>query len=231
MSPVQQRPWRSPSCSADPKSNSDFNTLIDAKSFREIDPGHTCVPVSDAPDSVTAGDKATLQIKYIADFDKPVNETFYACADIRFVETASFKVAVPCFNATEPEDSDGAGKDWDFHDFDGDDDKGNKTEESPNGSDADNSNDNNNSDNNSDSSKSEGGGGGSGLSGGAIAGIVVGVVAAVAIAALALLIYRRRQRKLMELRQKHSSRGVEWNEPQAKGSVSSSSVRMQNLSR
>ncbi|KAM4066603.1 GPI anchored protein [Hirsutella rhossiliensis] len=87
---------------ADPKANTDFSTLIDAKAFRDIDPGHTCVPVADAPSSVRAGAKATLQIKYSAEFDKPEVETFYACADITYVEPARFTTAIPCFNATEP---------------------------------------------------------------------------------------------------------------------------------
>ncbi|KAM5383498.1 hypothetical protein ACJZ2D_001947 [Fusarium nematophilum] len=70
------------SYSSDPKSNSDFETLIEADWFRSIDPGHTCVQVPDAPGDVSPGDNATLQIKYIATFDNPENETFYACADI-----------------------------------------------------------------------------------------------------------------------------------------------------
>ena len=201
--------------STDPKSNSDFNTLIDAKSFREMDPGHTCVSVGDSPDSVTAGDKATLQIKYIADFDKPYNETFYACADIKFVETAKFDVEMPCFNATEPDSEDGAGPDWNFHDHDDDD-----ASSSPSSTSS------------PDASKggSKSGGGGSGISGGAIAGIVVGCVAGVSLVALGLLIYRRKSQHLQEIRKQNSSRGVAWEEQVGKGSVSSASTRMQNMS-
>ena len=86
----------------DPKANSDFTTLIDAKAMREVDRGHTCVSTGDAPASVKNGTNATLQIKYIAQFDHPDNETFYACADITYVAVSDFKEHIPCFNATEP---------------------------------------------------------------------------------------------------------------------------------
>ncbi|POR33767.1 Uncharacterized protein TPAR_06041 [Tolypocladium paradoxum] len=86
----------------EPKTNSDFSTLVDAMAMREVDRGHTCVNIGDAPSSVRNGTNATLQIKYIAEFDKPENETFYACADITYVELSDFKERIPCFNATEP---------------------------------------------------------------------------------------------------------------------------------
>lgn len=204
-------------------SNDDFDTLIDAEHFHEIDPGHTCVPVEDAPSSVNAGDLATLQVKYIAEFDTPNNQTFYACADIVFVELSNFDIKVPCFNATEPEDDDGAGPDWDFHDDDDekDDDEEDKEEASASPS-ADPSND--------DDDGEKSGGGNGGLSGGAIAGIVVGVVAGLALIGAGLFFYRRKQQKSQKVRQQNTSRGVEWSQQAAgKGSVSSSSVRMQNL--
>ncbi|KAK5993745.1 hypothetical protein PT974_07182 [Cladobotryum mycophilum] len=87
----------------DPKSNTDFNPLIDSKAFRELDLGHTCVPIADAPSSVKAGANATLQIRFIADFDKPENQTFYACADITYVPVSEFDTSIPCFNATQPD--------------------------------------------------------------------------------------------------------------------------------
>lgn len=65
--------------------------------------GHTCVNLADPPSSVKPGSNATLQIKYIASFDKPENETFYACADITYVEFSNFKDKIPCFNATLPD--------------------------------------------------------------------------------------------------------------------------------
>ena len=212
----------------DPQSEDDFTTLIDAEHFHELDPGHTCVPVEDAPDSANPGDNATLQIKYIANFDKPDNETFYACADIKLVETAMFTEKVPCFNATEPEDDDGAGPDWDYHDDeddedededdDDDDDKKSSSSGSP---------DSDSSEDDSENKKSSGS-----LSGGAIAGAVVGSLAGIGlIAAAALLLYRRRQQRINKTRQEATSRGVQWESQQAgKASVSSSSVRMQNLS-
>lgn len=95
---------------SDPKVNTDFSTLIDAKAFREVAPGHTCVPIKNPPSSVGVGSNATLQIKYSSEFDKPGEETFYACADITYVESAGFTASIPCFNATEPssdEDLDG----------------------------------------------------------------------------------------------------------------------------
>lgn len=90
----------------EPKANSDFNKLIDMETFRDIKLGHTCVGLPDAPASVKAGANATLQIKYIADFDKPENQTFYACSDITFVPITEFKLSIPCFNATEPSPDD-----------------------------------------------------------------------------------------------------------------------------
>lgn len=88
----------------DPKSNADFTQLISAAAFREMDKGHTCVNVADAPAAVQPGSNATFQIKYIADFDKPENQTFYACADIYYKSAIADMgpSANLCFNATEP---------------------------------------------------------------------------------------------------------------------------------
>ncbi|KAG9252273.1 uncharacterized protein F5Z01DRAFT_676153 [Emericellopsis atlantica] len=214
----------------DPLSNDDFDVIISQDAFKELDPGHTCIPWPKAPDSVSEGDLATLQVKYISEFDTPRNQTFYACADIVWVEPANFNIKVPCFNATEPDNEDGAGDDWDYHDDveNDDDDK-----ESSSGDDDDNSQGSSDSEesNDSDNKKSSGG-----LSGGAIAGIVVGVLGGLGlIAAAALLIYRRKQQRLRQLRQANSARGVQWPDGQTAvgkgtGSVSDSSVRMQNLS-
>ncbi|CEJ89800.1 hypothetical protein VHEMI05624 [[Torrubiella] hemipterigena] len=89
---------------SDPKSDDDFTQLISAAAFREMDMGHTCVNVADAPAAVQPGSNATFQIKYIADFDKPQNQTFYACADITYVSAIANlgSSANLCFNATEP---------------------------------------------------------------------------------------------------------------------------------
>lgn len=78
-----------------------------------MDLGHTCLPIGDAPSDTKAGSNATLQIKYIADFDKPENQTFYACADISYVANLQEmgEASAMCFNATEPGDSSGGDKD------------------------------------------------------------------------------------------------------------------------
>lgn len=148
---------------------------------------------------------------YIADFDTPDNQTFYACADITYVELTDFDTAIPCFNATQPEDSD-------------------SDSDSDSGSDHSDSDSDENDAEPSSSPKSDGESK-SGLSGGAIAGIVVGSVAGVGLIALAvLLMYRRKQQRLRTVRQQQSSRGVDWEGQPGKDSVSNSSVRMQNLS-
>lgn len=195
-----------------PKSNSDFSTLIDADEFKDIDPGHTCVNVPDAVSSVKSGDKATLQIKYIADFDSPNNQTFYACADITFVELSEFDESIPCFNATNSGDDDSSTTSGSSHG-------------ATSTSSSDDTKDESNSDSSSGKSKS------SGLSGGAIAGIVVGSVAGVALIILAgAFIYRRKSQRLNALRQQHSARGVNWEDQPPKNSRSSAgSVNMNNL--
>lgn len=56
--------------------------------------------VLDPPAGTTAGRNATLQISYTADFGAPHNQTFYACADITYVDNPNFKMPVPCSNTT-----------------------------------------------------------------------------------------------------------------------------------
>ncbi|KAL6360600.1 hypothetical protein LRP88_06306 [Fusarium phalaenopsidis] len=205
-----------------PKSNADFTTLIDPEEFRSIDPGHTCMSVPDPPSSVSAGDNATLQIKYIASFDTPHNQTFYACADITFVELLDFDEYIPCFNATKPEEDYDKDKDGDPHHDDND-------EEDDNDNDDDD--DDNNESSGSQSGSSDKKSGSSGLSGGAIAGIVIGAVAGVAlIGAAAFFLYRRKSRHQAALRQQQSARGVSWEDQPPKTSQSTGDVRMDNLS-
>ncbi|QPG96434.1 hypothetical protein C2857_004181 [Epichloe festucae Fl1] len=165
-----------------PDSDHDFTTLIKPDELAQLKKGHKCVPVKDAPLSVKPGANATLQIKYTASFDKPENETFYACADITYVELPNFKENIACYDI-EP-DTGSETK------------TGSASMVNPA----------------LDSSKKESSGGSGGLSGGAIAGVVVGVVAGVSMLAAGLIIYRRKQQRLRILRQQNSPRNVKWDE-------------------
>lgn len=164
---------------ADPTSNNDFETLIQEKSIADLNPGHTCVQLPDAPSSVSAGDNATLQIIYRADWDAPHNQTFYACADITYVSEANFNFEIPCFNATEPGDDDKAA--------------GATASGSPTATHLSNKE---TSESSEDDKEEKSSGGSKGLSGGAIAGIVVGsVVGALAILGAGLFLWRRKQQQ------------------------------------
>ncbi|KAI2471195.1 hypothetical protein F4781DRAFT_387652 [Annulohypoxylon bovei var. microspora] len=69
----------------------------------EIEPGHQCYKVASIPSSVTAGTNATIQLEYWSNIDNELggaNQTFYACADITFVEAENFNINAPCFNVT-----------------------------------------------------------------------------------------------------------------------------------
>ncbi|TDZ75154.1 hypothetical protein CTRI78_v000163 [Colletotrichum trifolii] len=191
----------------DPTSNSDFSTIIEAQSVADLNPGHTCVDIPNPPPgSVAAGGNATLQIVYRADWDAPHNQTFYACADVTYVEAASFDTRIPCFNATEPGEDDLAA-----------------AASSPSAS----------SDSSSSSSGSGSGGGKSGLSGGAIAGIVIGAVAGVGLLlGAALFLYRRSRQKKRNSRlarmEENARNSEHWNA--GKDSTSQNSVRLNNMS-
>ncbi|KAK0383649.1 hypothetical protein NLU13_9560 [Sarocladium strictum] len=195
-----------------PSSNDDFETLIDVMAFRDLDLGHTCVTVDDSHSSLKVGDKATFQIKYISEFDTPRNQTFYACADIVYVDDVPYDMSSRCFNATLPDTGGDSGSDHSSGDADKD----------KSGSD------------NKDSSSSGGGGGGgkSGLSGGAIAGIVIGAVAGVAfLAVAAVFLNRKRQQRLRAERQREreSARNIQKYVNDDGRTNSTPSVRMQNL--
>lgn len=173
--------------------------MIEPKAFAELDEGHTCVSVGKAPDYVKAGDFATLQVKYISEFDTPNNETFYACADIKYVEVNAFTIEVPCFNATEPDANDEAGPGYDYHDHE-------KTATSSSSTPTSTSS---TSDNASQDKSSSDGGKSSGMSKGAIAGTVVGsVVGAALIGAAALIFYRRKLQANRVVRQQKFEQGV-----------------------
>lgn len=194
----------------DPKTQSDFTFNSNSIPLKEIDPGHTCLRISDPPTGISPGTNATIQMQYTADFDRPENQTFYACTDITYVRADAFSAAqIPCFNATSdvnvpapsgtgiPDDLPGHG-----------DNEPALTTAKPVNS----------------------GGGGVVLSKGAIAGIAIGAVVGVSlIAGLALLFYRERQKKERLVRQRDSGRGVQWSEDPPKDSASAGSFRLGNM--
>ncbi|KAI0551717.1 hypothetical protein F4679DRAFT_122675 [Xylaria curta] len=85
----------------DPTVQSQFSHQI--VSVPEVESGHQCYKVADIPDSVVAGSNATIQLEYWSNMDDELgghNQSFFACADITFVEAADFTAQVPCFNIT-----------------------------------------------------------------------------------------------------------------------------------
>ncbi|KAI0465657.1 hypothetical protein F4859DRAFT_374219 [Xylaria cf. heliscus] len=85
----------------DPTVQSQFSQQI--VSVPEVESGHQCYKVADIPDSVVAGSNATIQLEYWSNIENEMNgnnQTFFACADITFVEAADFTAQVPCFNVT-----------------------------------------------------------------------------------------------------------------------------------
>ncbi|KAH6641085.1 hypothetical protein F5144DRAFT_506062 [Chaetomium tenue] len=212
------------SFSNDPQSQSDFTRLTTAP-IPELDPGHTCLSLPDPPQALArAGVNATLQMRYTADFDRPENQTFYACADVVFVPATAFNPAdVPCFNASDPVDVPAPTVTGEPTGLPGHGEAGPPLVEDDGGD-------------------GEGGGdgdGGRGLSSGAIAGTVVGSVVGVAlIVGLGLLFYRERERKKRLVRERDTGRAVKWvDDSQGRSqagkdstSVAGESIRMGNLS-
>ncbi|KAK4226543.1 hypothetical protein QBC38DRAFT_480372 [Podospora fimiseda] len=204
------------SFSQNPTSNSEFSSSLNIAPFPEIDPGHTCYTIPDPPFTITPGTNATLQLKYTADFDRPQNQTFYACADITYVLAEEWESllgdTIPCFNATDSVDvpapsETGIPTDLPGHGDDGPPLGGDDVVEVI---------------------KEKGG-----LSKGAIAGIVVGSLVGVgAVLGLGLLFYRERQRKNRLIKQRDSGRGVPWiEESVSKASTSQASgesIRMES---
>ncbi|KAH6638580.1 hypothetical protein BKA67DRAFT_588877 [Truncatella angustata] len=87
---------------SDPETQSDFTEQV-VSNITRIEAGHQCYKIASIPSSVTAGTNATIQLEYWSDYageNNGKNETFYACADITFVEAADFTLSVPCFNVT-----------------------------------------------------------------------------------------------------------------------------------
>lgn len=63
----------------DPKSNSDFTTVVPA--IARLDEGHQCYRIGEVPRDIEEGDNATIQLQYQA-VENGKKQTFYACADI-----------------------------------------------------------------------------------------------------------------------------------------------------
>ncbi|KAI7971947.1 hypothetical protein EIK77_007546 [Talaromyces pinophilus] len=84
--------------SPDPTTNGDFKTVVSSSNFPNLDAGHECCVVPNAPSSVSSGFNATLQPGYISQFETDNNKTFYLCADITCVLLTQFITAIPCFN-------------------------------------------------------------------------------------------------------------------------------------
>ncbi|KAJ5476930.1 hypothetical protein N7475_002659 [Penicillium sp. IBT 31633x] len=170
---------------SNPTTNEDFESFIDSTSISEVNPGHECYSVPNPSIDVEEGMNATFQIKYTSDFDTDKNETYYACADVTYIAASKFTYQVPCFNVTSDEFTE-------------------MTTTAASGSTATAKPDTTK---NSGTTSQKG----SGLSGGAIAGIVVGSVAGLGLGIALLFFYRRLLQKYRFLRQRNSTRNVDWN--------------------
>lgn len=94
-----------PATPTDPTSQTEFQEQI-VNNVTEVAPGHQCYKIDAIPSSIKAGTNATIQLQYWAVYEgenNNQNETFYACADITFVEDEDFTGTVPCFNVTVSE--------------------------------------------------------------------------------------------------------------------------------
>ncbi|KXJ91725.1 hypothetical protein Micbo1qcDRAFT_161726 [Microdochium bolleyi] len=193
------------SYSDNPKTNEDFNVLIPSEHIDQHTPGHYCLNITNPPSNVQAGSNATIQLRYVSDGEKNMNETYYACADIKYVAASTFNYALTrCFNASvpaAPKPSGTAGS-------------GASGTGAP-----------------SQGQGGSGSGGGNGLSTGAIAGIVVGVV--VGVAALGILLfflYRRDQRQKRVVDHVTSTRNnVKWDADNRSGVESANDVPLENI--
>lgn len=84
-----------------PTRQADFNDQV-VDNITDIDPGHQCYKI-DALEGIAPGTNATIQLEYWAEYEGESdgrNQSFFACADITFVETQKFNLQVPCFNVT-----------------------------------------------------------------------------------------------------------------------------------
>lgn len=174
----------------DPTTNGDFEAFISGSTLSEIEPGHECYSVPNPSIDIEEGMNATFQIKYTSDFDTDKNETYYACADVTYIPASKFTYQVPCFNVTSDEFTDATTTTTATA-------EATATDTAASGAKK-----------NAGTTSEEG----SGLSGGAIAGIVVGSVAGLGLGIALLFFYRRLLQKYRFLRQKASTRNVDWNE-------------------
>ncbi|KAJ4333361.1 hypothetical protein N0V87_007652 [Didymella glomerata] len=87
--------------SDNPTTQADFDDQV-VNNITDVDPGHQCYSI-DRLEGITAGTNATIQLEYWSEFEgenNGNNQSFFACADITFVETINFSIKVPCFNVT-----------------------------------------------------------------------------------------------------------------------------------
>ncbi|KAF1994753.1 hypothetical protein P154DRAFT_446921 [Amniculicola lignicola CBS 123094] len=87
--------------SNNPTQQSDFDDQV-VDNITELEPGHQCYKLQQL-ENISAGQNATIQLEYWSDFEgenNGNNQSFFACADVYFVETMNFKDQVPCFNVT-----------------------------------------------------------------------------------------------------------------------------------
>ncbi|KAJ9136855.1 hypothetical protein NKR23_g9497 [Pleurostoma richardsiae] len=176
------------SYSQDPKSNDDFLVVIAASRLADLDPGHKCVSLPDPKSGTAAGANATIQILYLSEFDIAANQTFYACADITYVDAADFTTSIPCFNVSidDPTAVTSAPA----------------TTATATGSLQTSSS--------SSTAQAETGGSSGKTNVGAIAGGVVGGVAGLAALVAGFVLFRRRQRRAMRVRQQQNPHVVPW---------------------
>lgn len=84
----------------DPYTNADFIDLVPYSEFPQLDAGYECYSVPDPLSGATTETNATLQLAYISENTDGMNDTFYACADISYIELAEFTEEISCYNST-----------------------------------------------------------------------------------------------------------------------------------
>ncbi|KAF2475061.1 uncharacterized protein BDR25DRAFT_280695 [Lindgomyces ingoldianus] len=87
--------------SNDPTTQAEFSDQV-VNNVSEVAPGHQCYRLNQL-EGKTAGTNATIQLEYWSEFEGEndgKNQSFFACADVTFVEAKDFTLAVPCFNVT-----------------------------------------------------------------------------------------------------------------------------------